>query len=351
MRPLSALYDRVLEARARRYASGRAASERLPLPTVSVGNITVGGTGKTPFVLHLAERLLAEGRRPAILSRGYGRDSSDVVVVSRGDGTPAASPAEGGDEPVLLASRLPGAIVVVAPRRADAARAALPFSPDVFLLDDGFQHLSVRRDLDLVLLDARDPFGGMRYPPLGRLREPPSALARADALVFTRAGGGHPTDSVANEISSRNPRAAIFTARMRAAGLFDAAGRPAVAPETGVVAVSGIARPQDFRRTLAEEGIVPLHALAFPDHHRYRLRDVERIEEMARDVRAEAIVTTEKDLVKLTALAAPWSLPLLALRLAVEVTEPSFWDFLRTGLSLSQPQPQPQPRPETKAGA
>jgi len=156
VRTLSALYDLLLEARARRYASGRSPSERLPRPTVSVGNVTVGGTGKTPFVLHLAERLVAEGKRPAILSRGYGRRSREVVVVSTGGG-PLVSPAEGGDEPVLLARRVAGSIVVVAPRRADAARKALEFSPDVFVLDDGFQHLSVARDLDLLLLDEANP--------------------------------------------------------------------------------------------------------------------------------------------------------------------------------------------------
>lgn len=334
MRPLSALYDRVLEARASRYASGRSASERLPRPTVSVGNLTVGGTGKTPFVLHLAERLLAEGRRPAILSRGYGRRSSEVVVVSRGDGSPIATTDQGGDEPVLLASRLPAAVVVVAPRRADAARAALAFSPDVFLLDDGFQHLAVRRDLDLVLLDARDPFGGMRYPPLGRLREPPSALARADAVVFTHAGGGHPTDAVARAVAARNPRAPTFTATVATSGLLDSAGNPARTPETGIVAVSGIARPGDFRETLAEAGIVPLRALAFPDHHRYRSRDVERIEREAAAVRAGAVVTTEKDMVKLAALPVEWPLPLLAIRLTVEVPEPSFWELLHARVAV-----------------
>jgi tetraacyldisaccharide 4'-kinase len=323
MRPLSGLYDRLLEARARRFAEGRSPSERLPLPTLSVGNLTVGGTGKTPFVLHLAEKFLAQGRRPAILSRGYGRRSTEVVVVSTGDG-PLVSPDEGGDEPVLLASRLPGAVVVVAPRRADAARAALASSPDLFLLDDGFQHLSVRRDLDLVLLDARDPFGGGRYPPFGRLREPPSALGRADAVVFTRAGSGHPSSEVRRDVARRNPAVPQFTALMRADRLVAADGSEAAAPHRPLV-VSGIARPEEFRRTLDSMGVVPVETLAFEDHRRYGSADMDRIARAAADSSADAVVTTEKDVVK---LAGRLSLPIFAVRLAVEVEEPGFASFV-----------------------
>jgi len=320
MRPLSGLYDRLLEVRARRYAEGRSASERLPRPTVSVGNLTVGGTGKTPVVLHLAERFLAQGRRPAILSRGYGRRSSAVVVVSTGEG-PLVSPDEGGDEPVLLASRLAGAIVVVAPKRADAARAALPFSPDVFLLDDGYQHLAVRRDLDLLLLDARDPFGGGRYPPAGRLREPLSALGRADAVLFTRTGGGYPEEATRQDVARRNPRAIQFTAAIRPAGLVAADGSSVAEPPARPLAVSGIARPDEFLRTLDSLGIVPAEALAFPDHRRYGDPDVARIERVAEAAGAGAVVTTEKDLVK---LAGRLTIPVFAVRLTVEIAEPGF---------------------------
>jgi tetraacyldisaccharide 4'-kinase len=324
MRPLSSLYDRLLEARARRYADGRLPSERLPLPTLSVGNITVGGTGKTPFVLHLAEKFLSQGRRPAILSRGYGRRSTAVVVVSTGDG-PLVAPDEGGDEPVLLASRLPGAVVVVAPRRSDAARAALESSPDLFLLDDGFQHLAVDRDLDLVLLDARDPFGGGRYPPFGRLREPPSALARANAVVFTRAGSGHPSAEVRRDVARRNPASPQFTALIRPDRLVAADGSTASSSPARPLAVSGIARPEDFRRTLDAMGIVPAESLAFEDHRRYGSPDVDRIARTAAASGADAIVTTEKDLVK---LAGRLPLPTYAVRLAVEVEEPGFASFV-----------------------
>ena len=328
MRTLSALYDLLLEARARRYASGRSPSERLPRPTVSVGNVTVGGTGQTPFVLQLAERLVAEGKRPAILSRGYGRRSREVVVVSTGEG-PLVSPAEGGDEPVLLAKRVGGSIVVVAPRRADAARKALEFSPDVFILDDGFQHLSVARDLDLLLLDARDPFGGGRYPPFGRMREPRSAVARANAVVFTRCEDGLPNGKTRAEVAALNPSAPAFTSRMRVAGIFALDGREAALPAGPVLAVSGIADPEDFTRTLASIGVVPAATLAFPDHRRYGSSDVDRIARAAAAAGAEAVLTTEKDAVK---LGGRLEVPLRTVRLAVEVVETAFWPFVRERL-------------------
>jgi tetraacyldisaccharide 4'-kinase len=333
VRPLSALYDRLLETRARRYADGRSASERLARPVVSVGNLTVGGTGKTPLVRYLAERLLAEGRRPAILSRGYGRSSREVVVVSSGEG-PRVGPDDGGDEPVLLARATPGAIVVVARRRADAARAALAFAPDAFLLDDGFQHLSVQRDLDLLLLDARDPFGSQRYPPFGRLREPLSAIGRADAVVFTRSGGGFPSESARRAVLDRNPTAPIFTALIRATGLCDGSGAAAMVPNGPVVAVCGIARPDGFRESLQTIGISPAAFLAFADHRRYGSSDVDRIARAAREAGAIALVTTEKDAVKLEGRVG---LPLFAVRLTVEVAEPGLWSLVRESLTGKSP--------------
>lgn len=324
---LSAGWDRILEARARRYAEGKTASERLPRPVVSVGNLTVGGTGKTPFVLLLAGRFLAEGRRPAILSRGYGRRSRDVVVVSSGEG-PRVAPDEGGDEPVLLARRLPGSIVVVAPRRSDAARAALAFSPDVFILDDGFQHLAVQRDANLLLIDVRDPFGG-GYPPFGRRREPVSAAGRADAVVWTHGEAGSPPESARAAIAEANPAAPEFHARFSPEGFFDGAGAAAPAPSGPIVAVCGIARPDSFRETLGGLGLTPAAFLEFPDHRSYDAADLARIGRVAQSAGATAIVTTEKDAVK---LSGRLSLPLRAVRLRAEVAEPAFWSFLEDRL-------------------
>ena len=325
--PFARLYGALLEARARLYARGRLASRRLPHPTVSVGNITLGGTGKTPVTEWLARRFRFEGRRPAILSRGYGRRSRGVVVVSEGDGA-LVDPDRGGDEPVALAGRLPGVPVVVAERRVEAAAAAAALGADLFLLDDGYQHLAVRRDVNLLLLDARDPFGGGELPPRGRLREPLSALARADAFVFTRIDGGEPPAAVRRALAAAAPQAPVFTARLRADGLRDERGAPIARTALAArraIAVCGIAKPAGFAATLAELEIAPEETLVFRDHQRYGPAELARIRRAAEAAGASWIVTTEKDAVKLWGRA---TLPVLAARLAVEVVEPAFFPFV-----------------------
>jgi tetraacyldisaccharide 4'-kinase len=335
MNPLESLWSRVLEARVRRYRTGRLAVEKLGRPVVSIGNVTVGGTGKTPFIERLARWMLEEGRKPAILSRGYGRSAKGTVVVSDGSGGgPLVGPLEGGDEPVLLARRLPGAVIAVAARRAEAGRAAEAFSPDVFLLDDGFQHLALARDLDIVLLDSADPFGGERYPPFGGLREPLSALARADAIVFTRIRAGAPSAATRERVLAENRGARRFTAEIRPEGFCDEAGRPAGAPTGPVVAACGIARPESFSEGLALLGLLPAETLVFPDHRRYDDADIERIAAAAGRHAARAVVTTEKDAVK---LAGRLPLPIVSVRLEAEVVEPEFFPFVRERLFGARP--------------
>lgn len=329
---ISRLYAKLLEARARRYASGRTPSHRLDQPVISVGNITMGGTGKTPFVAHLARRLRFEGKRPAILSRGYGRTSRGVILVSEGHG-PLVKPDVGGDEPVALAMRLPGVIVAVGEKRIEAARAAVAAGADVLILDDGYQHLSLERDANLLLLDAKDPFGGGRFPPRGRLREPLSALARADAFVFTRAESDTPSAEALATVRKWNPSAPVFTARFKPAGLYDDSGAPvegSVLEERRCLAVCGIAQPEGFAATLLELNISAEQILAFRDHQRYKARDLARIERAARATGASWIVTTEKDAVK---LGGSLSLPTVTVRLSGEVGEPGFFPFLASRIS------------------
>jgi tetraacyldisaccharide 4'-kinase len=329
---LSALYGRALEERARLYRSGRLASRRSVCPVVSVGNLTFGGTGKTPFVEFLARRLRFEGKRPAILSRGYGRRSKGVIVVSRGRG-PVVGPDEGGDEPVAMARRLAAVPVVVAERRAEGARVAIELGADLLILDDGYQHLALERDVDLLLLDASDPFGGGRLPPAGRLREPLSALARADAVVFTRASRNEPPAEARSALDRWNPGVPVFSARIRAAGLRDEEGSPVAAALLSArrfVAVCGIATPASFAATLAELELSAEELLAFPDHHRYTRRDLERICRAADSTGSAWILTTEKDSVK---LEGKTTLPVVTLRLDVEVAEPGFFPFLLSRIS------------------
>jgi len=324
---ISRLYARLLEGRARRYASGRAVSARLAHPVISVGNLTLGGTGKTPFVAHLARRMRFEGRLPAILSRGYGRRSKGVVVVSAGDG-PLVPPAEGGDEPVALALRLPGVVIVVASRRAEAARAAGELGADLFILDDGYQHMAVERDANLLLLDGRDPFGGTRFPPRGRLREPLSALARADAFIFTRVERDTPPEEALATLAHWNPGAPVFTARLKPAGLYDEKGASIEGHAlTGrrFVAVCGVAQPASFTSTLASLDLFPEETLVFRDHQRYAPRDIALIHRRAEASGGSWILTTEKDAVK---LSGRLGLPLATVRLSVEIAEPGFFPFL-----------------------
>jgi tetraacyldisaccharide 4'-kinase len=333
---ISRLYARLLEGRARRYASGRVLAHRLPFPVVSVGNLTMGGTGKTPFVAHLARRLRFEGKRPAILTRGYGRRTRGVVLVSDGGGA-LVSAEVGGDEPVALARQLPGVVIVAAERRVEAAAAAQRLGADLFLLDDGYQHLAVQRDMDLLLLDARDPFGGSRFPPLGRLREPLSALARADAFLFTRIEPGFPSPEALAVLKHWNPDSPVFTVRLKPAGLYDESGSPVeiagLAPRR-FVALCGVAQPRAFAATMAELDLVPERTLVFRDHHRYTPRDIARILTAAEASGASWVLTTEKDAVK---LAGRLSLPTITVRLAAEVLEPGFFPFLSSRIAAAPP--------------
>ncbi len=305
--------DAVVRARRWLYESGWRRSERVDAPVVSVGNLTWGGTGKTPILAFLAEHFQERGRRVGIVSRGYRRRSTGVVVVSDGAGT-VASPSRGGDEPVLLARRHPRAVVVVAERRAEGAREAIRLGAEILLLDDAFQHLAIARDADVVLVDADDPWGG-GFPPLGRAREAPRALSRADVVVVTRASPG--VASAADAAIPRYTAAPIFHARFRFAGWFSG-GAPAPEAPGPAFAFCAVARPESFRATLEEARAPVVGLAAFRDHHPYTDADLRKIEERADRAGAAVLVTTEKDAVKVEGRAR---LPLLAARIEAEVFE------------------------------
>lgn len=289
--------------------------EHAPVPVISVGNLTVGGTGKTPVVAWVAERLLELGRRPAIVSRGYGgRAGRGPVLVSRGAG-PLCDARLAGDEPWWLARRLAGAQVFVGSDRVSAARAAARNGADVAVLDDGYQHRRLGRDLDVLLLDSKDPFGGGRLMPAGRLREPLSALGRAHVVLLTRSAPGEAWPGLERRIRLHNPTARVLTAGHRTIGFVDAAGRTA-APPRRAVAFCGIGAPQAFRADLERLGVEIASFRAFRDHHAYRPRELEALLALAR--RAEAtLVTTEKDLARLSS-CPPGDPSLAALALSIE---------------------------------
>lgn len=291
------------------------------LRVVSVGNLNVGGTGKTPVVLHLAGLLLAAGRRVAVLSRGYGRSAPDARVFRGRDGLPPAF--EVGDEPRLVAARAPDVHVLVGPDRARlAVRARDELRCDVALLDDGFQHRRLWRDEDLVVVDEAVGFGNGRVLPRGPLREPLSALSRA-TLLWVKAAPG------AAAPLPLPPGVPVVRAR-HAAGAWTApdgqvvpgaalAGAPALA-------LAGLARPGGFLATLEGLGVRVDERALFPDHHAYTAEELERVRARA-EARGLRVVTTEKDAMRL-----PPGFPAWVLCLEVEVLEGA--SHLRAALGL-----------------
>jgi tetraacyldisaccharide 4'-kinase len=300
-------------ARRALYALGAIRSDSLPRPVVSIGNLTVGGSGKTPHVMFVASWLTGRGVKVAVLSRGYGRRSRGVVWVSHGEG-PVVPASVGGDEPVLLAASLPGVPVLVAESRSEAGRECLRRREvDAFLLDDGYQHLSLRRDADILLVDAVRGLGNRRTLPFGPLREPPRSARFADALIVTRCGGLAEGEAVADGIPFPVDRPRAFT-RLVPRSLVDRAGRETPLPTAAeeVTAFSGLARNDQFCDTLRGAGYVVRKFVGFGDHHAYRARDIERILAAAGGM---PVMTTEKDLVR---LPADLAFEVKALRVGVE---------------------------------
>ncbi|MDD5722119.1 MAG: tetraacyldisaccharide 4'-kinase [Syntrophales bacterium] len=283
------------------YDTGVFHAHKMTCAVISVGNIMVGGTGKTPTVIMLADMLKGHGYRPAILSRGYGgkrkgRGRADVVSDGR---DVLMGPDKAGDEPVLIARSVPGVPVIVARDRSCAGRLAVErFDVDVLILDDGFQHRRLARDIDIVLLDGRRPFGNGFMLPRGGMREPPNALRRADVVIMTSTGE-------MDDLSSEGiPPVPVFKGRRRSLDLLKGRSKDTypLAYLTGkrVCAFSGIARPESFRSILEPLCGEIVSFIPFPDHHVYTIGDVEDVRKACRDSGAQAMVTTEKDGIKLT---------------------------------------------------
>ena len=275
------------------------ASRRASGPVISVGNLAVGGTGKTPLVAWIARRLRADGLVPAVVSRGYGGTAgAGPLVVSTGEG-PRVNARTCGDEPHLLARSLKGAIVVVGSDRIEGARCAAAAGAVVVILDDGFQHRRLRRDLDIVVLDGRAPFDGGRVLPRGFLREPPSSLRRAQLVVLTRVREGDPVSDAIQAVRAAGYSGLIVRAGHRTTGFTDAAGAASTPPKRAL-AFCGIGDPGLFRDDLAEAGVATAGFHAFRDHQPYSVAGWDGLVEEAK-AHGVPLVTTEKDLSRLEA--------------------------------------------------
>lgn len=303
-RPFGPLYGRFMEIRSWAYRRGYLSVRRLPCKVVSVGNLSLGGTGKTPHVLALARWLYERGRRPVILSRGYGGTAGrGPLVVSDGERV-LLSPKVAGDEPVMLASALRQVPVVIGSDRYAAGRLAVScFRPEVLVLDDAFQHLGLARDVDLVLLPAPSPLGSGRIFPAGELREPPSALTRATALILTDSQllTQAEQETRRREVQRLVPGRPVFFSEVRVRSLTDMGGAPMSLSRLAGASVAvfcALAHPEGFLRFLIELGADVRYQACYRDHHLYTARDLERLLEQGKVRGATALVTTAKDAVK-----------------------------------------------------
>jgi tetraacyldisaccharide 4'-kinase len=302
----AALFELVVRLRNAAYDHALVPIHRIGVPVISVGNITMGGAGKTPLVAHLAGMLHDADLRVAVVTRGYGRTTRGTVVVSDAAGT-CLTAREGGDEPVQLARALPWLPIVADEVRARGCRHAVArFAPDVILLDDAFQHRAVARDLDIVAIDAARAATDLRMAPVGRLREPLAHLARASLIVLTRCDDAATADALEHRLAACTD-APIVRTRFAVAALRDARTREVVdGGEGAVLAFCGIGSPASFRTTLAEASCDVADLRVFADHQVYREGDIAALHARAQELGVGTLVTTEKDVARIGVMPEAW---------------------------------------------
>ena len=332
--PLSWLYRTCVQLRHILYTGGLFKTRALPCRVISVGNIAVGGTGKTPTVIAIAKHLQSEGKRVAVLLRGYRRQAREkVTIVSDGEKM-CASAVESGDEAYMLARQLSGIPIIVGKCRYSAGQVACErFGVDILLLDDGFQHRQLRRDVDILTVPAEAPFGNPeRLLPAGTLREPPAALRRADLILLTHAEPACLSAQAKKVVHRFAPNVPILTSVHRPTHLYplipttDGKQVPHIRGLKGkrVLAVCGIGNPDAFVATLRRCAVADVTLLAFADHHAYTAADGQRIHETFQSGSTDLVVTTEKDQQKLgLCIEAAWNMPIVVLAVALVITEGS----------------------------
>jgi len=310
----------------------------LPGFVLSLGNLTVGGTGKTPAATMLAKWAIGEGHRAAIISRGYrNKNKQEIFEVSDGDDI-HAGPAEAGDEPYLLAKRLKNVPVIISKNRYEAGLFAhKKFGTDFFILDDGFQHLALARNLNLLLIDGSNPFGNEHLLPWGPLREPLGQITRADAVIITRSkdylfpGDGK---SFLDNIKKNTP---VFRAEHTPDDIVfpkeNLSYLSSFLKGRRVVAFAGIARPEVFKKTLEELGANVVFFKSFIDHHFYKSRELIALNEKKEELDASCIVTTEKDWVKIEDISSAFTdLAYLTIRFTLSSGQDRFFEMLKQSI-------------------
>ncbi len=334
MMPLSTLYRAVTQARLAAYRTGLFRTSRLQAPVISVGNITTGGTGKTPLVEWVCRTIAGAApdsnagseaqlkKKLCVLTRGYGKlNPAEQVLVS--DGTRLMTDERNaGDEAQLLANNLLGIAAVISnPDRVAAGEWAIPnLGTGIFVLDDGFQHLRIARDLDIVAVDATNPFGGGEMLPTGRLREPLSGLSRADCVVITRGDQVNDLASVTNAVRKFTGDRPIFVSHMVTSGLRRLNGENIAAENLGypVAAFCGVGNPTSFLTQVRNAGLQVSFSRTFPDHYRYSQADIDALIDQAQASGAKALITTAKDATKLGTLDISIPCYVLAIRISID---------------------------------
>lgn len=312
------------------YSHGLIGSERLPCKVISVGNVVVGGSGKTPAVIAITKLLNHTDLKIAIASRGYKSGSKGINIVSDDKGI-LLNPDKAGDEPYLLARNLTGVPVIIGKDRHKSGLIAIDkWKTDVLILDDGFQYLKLKRDVDIITMDSTKPFGLDYLLPRGYLRESLSTLKNADAIILTKVDQCGNLDYIYKRLDKICPKVPIFESIHAPSSLIkmDTSENVSFDKYKGcnILAVSGIANPKSFAKTLDFLNPSKLEIMSFPDHHNYTQKDIENIEQSAIKSKADIIIITEKDAPKLTKIK---SVPVLTLAIELKLLASAESDLLR----------------------
>jgi tetraacyldisaccharide 4'-kinase len=340
-------YGLIVRLRETIFKKGLLQSKRLPCLVISIGNLTVGGSGKTPMTIYVAKLIQGLGYRVAIISRGYKGQAEKIGGVVSDGRRICMGPDTAGDEPFMVAQRLKTVPVIVGQNRFKAGRLAIQeIKPDVVLLDDAFQHLKLHRDLDLVLLDSNKPLGNTYLFPRGTLRETASALSRGDAVILTRSDIGKAP--YLDQIKKHVPRTPIFHSSHIPYIYKIVTGNSTQSQDSStssseydfgafknkrVFAFSGIASNDDFRRTIESFQCKLEHFSEFPDHHQYSEKELDKVVRSAMDVSAEFIFTTEKDYVRIAhKIKWPIHLVIIGIEISFGENDVAFQSFIKRRL-------------------